>query len=200
MQFLRRGADHDPATTVTVEERPASQQAKGRATPSRKEAEAARKQTLKIPTDPKAAKKAARQRAGQERASSQAALRSGDDRHLPARDAGPLKAFARQYVDSRISAGEFFIPVAVAILLLGFVKVPWVAEALVWVWLLMLFGVVADSVYLWYRLSRLLPEKFPNESRKGVVAYAIMRSLQIRRLRLPKPKFKSGGRPVIRKS
>jgi hypothetical protein len=200
MQFLRRGADPEPDTTVTVEERPASQQAKGRATPSRKDAEAARKQTLKIPTDPKAAKKAARQRSSQDRATAQAALRSGDDRYLPARDAGPLKAFARQYVDSRISAGEFFIPVAVAILLLGFVKVTWISEALVWIWLLMLVGVVTDSFYLWFRLSRLLPEKFPNESRKGVVAYAIMRSLQIRRLRLPKPKFKAGGRPVVRKS
>ncbi|HEY7857681.1 MAG TPA: DUF3043 domain-containing protein [Candidatus Nanopelagicales bacterium] len=198
MQFLRRGSDPEPA--VTVEERPTSQQAKGRATPSRKDAEAARKQTLKIPTDPKAAKKAARQRSSQDRATAQAALRSGDDRYLPARDAGPLKAFARQYVDSRISAGEFFIPVAVAILLLGFVKVTWVSEALVWVWLLMLFGVVADSFYLWFRFSRVLPEKFPDQSRKGVVAYAIMRSLQIRRLRLPKPKFKAGGRPVVRKS
>lgn len=200
MQFLRRGADHDEAPPVTVAERPASQQAKGRPTPSRKDAEAARKQTLKIPVDPKAARKAARQRATQERTQAQAALRSGDERHLPARDAGPVKAFARQYVDSRLSAGEFFIPVAVAILVLGFVKVTWVAEALVWVWVLMLVGVVADSFYLWFRLRQLLPEKFPNESHKGVVAYAVMRSLQIRRLRLPKPKYKAGGKPITPKS
>jgi hypothetical protein len=196
MQFLRRGADTEPPAPVEVQERPASQQSKGRPTPSRKDAEAARKQTLKIPADPKAAKKAARQRAGQERAQAQAALRSGDERHLPARDAGPVKAFAREYVDSRISAGEFFIPVAVAVLVLGFIKAPAVAQLLVWVWVLMLVAVVVDSVYLWFRLSRLLPAKFPHETVRGAVPYAIMRSLQIRRLRLPRPKVKVGGRPV----
>ncbi|MSZ58615.1 MAG: DUF3043 domain-containing protein, partial [Actinobacteria bacterium] len=41
---------------------------KGRPTPSRREAEAARKQQIKIPKDPKAAKKATRERDREARA------------------------------------------------------------------------------------------------------------------------------------
>jgi hypothetical protein len=192
---LFRRADTAEQEAMTVEEsRPAAQQTKGRPTPTRKQAEEARKQTLKIPSDPKQARKAARGRAAAERAEMRAALVSGDEKHLPPRDAGPVKAYIREYIDSRRSAGEFFIPVAVAILVLGFF--PALAAILVYAWVVMLVGVVGDSLFIWWKLRRVLPEKFPNESRSGAVPYALMRAIQIRKLRLPKPKVRVGGAPV----
>lgn len=194
MGLFRRSDTAEPAAAAVEEARPTAQQAKGRPTPTRKEAEAARKQTLKIPSDPKQARKAARSRAAAERAEMRAALVSGDEKHLPPRDAGPVKAYVREYIDSRRSAGEFFIPVAVAILVLGFF--PALAAILVYAWVVMLVGVVADSLYIWWKLRRVLPEKFPHESRSGAVPYALMRAIQIRKLRLPKPKVRAGGAPV----
>ena len=86
--------------------------------PSRKDAEAARKQQLKIPKDPKAAKAAARERDRDARATARAGMMAGDERYLPARDKGPARAFTRDFVDSRFTVAEFFIFVAVAVLVL----------------------------------------------------------------------------------
>ncbi len=173
---------------------------KGRPTPTRKEAEAARKAALTAPVDPKAAKKASRnaQRTAQYQA--QAALRSGDERYLPARDAGPVRAYVREAVDSRLSMGELFIPVAVAVILLGFVRVPLVQQLLLLAWLFMLIGVVVDSLFIVWRLRKTLPALFPDEDRSGAQFYGVMRSLQIRRFRLPKPKVRYNGQPVVPKA
>jgi len=54
---------------------------------------------------------------------------------------------------------------------------------------------VVDSIGVGIRLKKQLSTRFPNENKKGVVAYALMRTLQMRRLRLPKPQVKRGERP-----
>ena len=194
----------------------AGTQGKGRPTPTRKEAEAARKAALAGTTDPKSARKAEREAARQARYEAQQGLRSGDPKKLPARDQGPVKAWVRDVVDGRISMGEIFIPVAVLVLVLGFVRVPAVQVALLWVWLFVLIGVVVDSLFLVWRLRRTLPVQFPDadpkltighDSRgqlryglKGATTYAVIRSLQIRMLRLPKPKVRWNGQPVAPKA
>ena len=115
-------------------------------------------------------------------------------------DGQPVKAYVRDMVDSRRSAGEFFIPVAVAVLVLGFVRVDWVQVVLLYMWGLMLVGVVFDSLWMVWRLRSQLPEQFPEASaRKGAITYGVLRSLQLRRLRLPPPKFRANGQPVVPK-
>ena len=74
------------ASPPTAETTEATGSGKGRPTPSRKEAEAARKQSLRVPKDPKAAKKAARERDREARSQQRAALMAGDERvggHAP---------------------------------------------------------------------------------------------------------------------
>lgn len=178
----------------------AAPQGKGRPTPTRKEAEAARKAAKSgVPSDPKAARKAARDADRRARYEQQQALRNGDPHRLPPRDAGPVRAWVRDHVDSRVSAGELFIPVAVLVLLLGFVRVPWIQVALLWVWAITLIAVVADTLWLIYRLRGGLAREFPGESTKGAVTYGVMRALQLRSLRLPKPKVRWNGQPVVPK-
>lgn len=220
--FRRKTTDAaapEPSTPVSSQGDAAAQaQGKGRPTPTRKEAEAARKAALTgVPAgDPKAARKAAREADRQARYEARLALQSGDTSRLPARDAGPVKAFVRDRVDGRRSAGEFFIPVAVAVLVLGFVRVQWVQVVLLYTWGVMIVGVVLDSAWLIWRLRRELPAEFPDADPKvsigrdergkpvyglkGAVSYAVLRSLQLRRLRLPPPQVKANGQPVVRKS
>ena len=58
-------------------------------TPSRKEAEAARKRAMKTPMTRKEQMKREREARAQIRERQQAALKSGDEKYLPLRDRGP---------------------------------------------------------------------------------------------------------------
>ena len=174
---------------------------KGRPTPTRKESEAARKATLKVPSDPKAARKAMRERQRSDRVESRAAMMAGDERRLPARDAGPTRSMIRDLVDSRRSVGEIFIPVAILVLLSGFLKNELVIQVTYYVWLFMLAAVVLDIVWIVVKVRKRALTVVPDATLKvGDYLYAAMRSLTLRRLRLPPPKFRAGGKPVVPKS
>jgi hypothetical protein len=54
--------------------------------------------------------------------------------------------------------------------------------------------VLMDMLFLLWRLRRALTNEF-DESMKGTTFYAIMRLIQLRWLRLPKPQVKVGGAP-----
>ena len=171
---------------------------KGRPTPSRREAEAARKQTLKIPKDPKAAKAASRERSREARQRQRQGMLAGDPRYLPARDQGPGRAFARDFVDSRFTLSETFIFVAVLVLVLGFIRNPVIQQ-----WVSILFFaftavIVVDMAILIITLNRRARAQFPDpKDRKGLGLYAALRAMQIRRLRVPPPRVKIGGAPRV---
>jgi hypothetical protein len=202
VKFLSRSA---PAEPVAVEPAPTAVPGKGHPTPSRREAEAQRKQTLKVSSDPKAAKKEAKARAAAERQSSRAALLAGDESALPARDAGPVKRFVRDFIDSRWAAAELFMPLALLVLVVGLL--PWRSWGLVnaqgyvsMLWLVLTLFILVDTTVLLMRLSRELTKQWPSAAeRKGATFYGLMRVLQIRRLRLPPPRLRRGGRPVLPK-
>ena len=202
MKFPSRKASAEPAA---VDPEPSSAVGKGRPTPSRKEAEAQRKHTLKISADPKAAKKEAKARAAQERQASRAALMAGDESALPSRDAGPVKRFVRDFIDSRWAAAELFMPLALIVLVAGFL--PWRSWGLnnaqgyvSLMWLVLTMFIIVDTTVLLLRMRRELKAQWPSEAeRKGATFYALMRVLQIRRLRLPPPRLRRGGKPVVAK-
>lgn len=174
---------------------------KGRPTPSRKEAEAARRQRLTIPKDPKEAKKASRDRDRAERQQARAGMMSGDERFLPDRDRGPAKAFTRDFIDARFTLAEFFIFVAIGVILAGFV--PNVAVKSYSTLGFFAFGVLIliDEIILLVQLSGRVRKQFPDpKDRKGLPLYAVLRSLQLRRFRVPPPRVARGGRPLPPKS
>jgi Protein of unknown function (DUF3043) len=173
---------------------------KGRPTPTRKEAEAARKASLTVPSDPKEAKKAMRERERASRQAGRAALAAGDESALPARDQGPVRARIRDIVDSRRSIGEIFIPVAILVLITGFLKNPLILSVTYYAWLVLLAITVLDSIWISLKIKRTITAELPDASLKfGDYLYGIMRGLTIRRLRLPKPKVGPGGKQVTPK-
>jgi hypothetical protein len=177
-----------------------SESGKGRPTPKRKEAESARKQGISVPKDPKAARRAARDRDREARAKSRAGLMAGDPAYFPSRDAGPVKAQVRDYIDRRRTVGEFFVPFAFVVLLLGLVNNPTVQTTVVYVWTSVLLLVVLDTILVGILLGRSLRKDFPEKSqRKGAVSYGVLRALQLRRFRIPPPRIKAGGKPVTPK-
>lgn len=190
--FGRKQAPVETAPEVPVD--PST--SKGRPTPSRKEAEAARKQSLRLPKDPKAAKKAARERDREARAQQRAALMAGDERALPARDQGPVKRYVRDFVDSRFTFAEYFIFVALVVLVAGFIPNPVVQLGVSITWMALIALVAFDEIFLLVRLNSALRKRFPDKAeRKGALWYAGLRTLQLRRFRLPPPRVRRGATP-----
>jgi len=171
---------------------------KGHATPKRKVAEAANRRPL-VPADRKAAAKDARAQQRVERDRQYAAMQTGDERYLPAKDKGPKRRYVRTYVDARWNIGEFFLPVAIVMLLLNMALTS-VSPNLAFLGLLLLYvfiiAMVLDGVVMWRRLRKRLIAKFGADAiERGLMMYAVTRVFQIRRARLPKPQVKHGEYP-----
>ncbi|MFF4584418.1 DUF3043 domain-containing protein [Streptomyces sp. NPDC001388] len=181
---------------VTDSKQPRDPQApKGRPTPKRSEAQSQRRSVANTPTSRKEAAKRQRDERRAQLERQRQALAGGDERYLPARDKGPVRKFARDFIDSRFNVAEFFLPMAVVILLLSLVRVASLQTIALLLWLVVIVLIVLDSFVTGFRLRKRLTERFPDQNRRGAVAYALMRSLQMRRLRLPKPQVKRGERP-----
>lgn len=168
---------------------------KGRPTPKRSVAQSQRRSVANTPMTRKEAAKRQREARRVQMERQRQALAGGDERYLPARDKGPVRKFARDFVDSRFHMAEFFLPLAVVILVLSMVRVGAVQSIALLLWLVVIILIVVDSAVTWVRLRKRLAERFPGESTRGAVPYALMRTLQMRRLRMPKPQVKRGEQP-----
>ncbi|MFJ8161261.1 DUF3043 domain-containing protein [Streptomyces sp. NPDC096136] len=168
---------------------------KGRPTPKRAVAQSQRRAVVASTGNRKEDARRARERRREEMARQREALANGDERYLPVRDKGPVRRFVRDFVDSRFSVAELFLPLAVIILVLTMIRVPSIQNIALLLWLGVIVLIVLDSIGLVFRLRKALNERFPNEPRRGAIAYGLMRTLQMRRLRLPKPQVKRGERP-----
>ncbi|WP_246139939.1 DUF3043 domain-containing protein [Protaetiibacter larvae] len=168
---------------------------KGRATPSRKEQEAARKRPL-VPDDRKTASRESRAKLNEQRDRARVGMANGEERYLPARDKGPQKKYVRDYVDARWSVGEVLLPLMVLVILTYFIPNQYVAiYALLAVWAVILL-VVIDVLWLGRQLRKKLAAKFGAGKVEKVTWYAAMRAVQLRPLRLPKPQVKRGQFPA----
>jgi len=156
---------------------------KDRPTPSRREAEAARRQRVRRTLSPKESRRLARQQNREQRM-----------RTLTAREAAPEKALMRDYVDSRFNLGEFLLPSLVVILALSFFTVLYPRVSIITTIAMYLFilAVLADSFLLWRGFKRVLAERLPNAPTRGLMMYGINRAIQIRRFRMPGPRLKRG--------
>jgi hypothetical protein len=199
--FRSRSQD-SPANTTSLAEPEGGAKArdpqapKGRPTPKRSEAQANRRVRVSSPKDRKAAALEARAQRRAEREKQRAALLGGGgERDLPARDQGPVRRFARDYIDSRFTVAEWFLPTAVLIMVLSVIPNPTVQLLSFDLWIVIIVGILVDSVRHGVGLRKQLREQFPDRSQKGAVPYALMRTLQMRRLRLPKPQVARGAKP-----
>ena len=165
---------------------------KGRPTPKRKEAEAARKVSSLAPASTKAEKKRAKDAARAARISQRAAYLRGDENALPLRDKGPVRKFVRNFVDARRSVGEYFLPVIFIVLFLTLIPSPIFQVGSIVVMYSVLLISVIDGIFLGRKIKREVAFKFPGAEVKGLAMYGWLRSTQMRRMRTPKPSIKAG--------
>lgn len=167
---------------------------KGRPTPKRREAEAAAKARAKAQRTRKDEAAARRGQRAEANRKLREAMRTGDDRHLPARDKGPVRRFIRDFVDVRFSFVELLLPMLIVSMVLGYVASPTVAGYANAVLMGTLLLVVVDMLLMRFRLRRELARRFPGEPLKGTTYYAVTRALQMKFMRLPKAQVKFGQR------
>jgi hypothetical protein len=167
---------------------------KGRPTPTRKEAEAAAKARAKVPRTRKEIAAANRLARSQSSSKVREAMKTGEERYLPARDRGPVKRFIRDYVDSRFSFVELMIPVLLVTTVLAWSGNPTLASYGNAALFGMLLLIVVDMLRLRSRLRKEIASRFPEAPLKGNTYYAVMRSLQMKFMRLPKAQVKIGQR------
>jgi len=143
----------------------------------------------------KAARATQREAANAERLKQRQALISGDERYLPPQHRGPARRFARDYVDARWNLGEFLMPVAVVVLGLGLIPKmqPFTLVAVPLLYLFLIV-VVVDAFFLARRINRLVMAKFGPQA-AGAGRYGALRSVQMRRLRVPRPQVSRGQYP-----
>jgi hypothetical protein len=165
---------------------------KGHATPTRKEAEAAARAKAKTPRTRKEVAAAQKAQRSQGSDKMRQAMRTGDDRYLPARDQGPVKRFIRDLVDSRFSFVELMIPILLVTTVMAWSGSSALAQYGNAILLAMLVVIIVDTLRLRSRLRKEMAARFPDETTKGTTYYAIMRSLQMKFMRLPKPQVKIG--------
>ena len=181
--LFRRNAEPAAAPETSPPASPGPGSKKHRPTPTRKEAEAARRQRVhKNLTNRQARQVAARQ------------ARAERMRRLTERERSPEKALLRDYVDARFSLGELLLPTVVVILATTVLGSWWPAMAVftTLAMYLFIFAVIADEWLMWRGFKRVLAERLPNASTKGLLTYGMTRSTQIRRFRMPPPRLKRG--------
>jgi hypothetical protein len=121
---------------------------------------------------------------------------TGDDRYLPPRDKGPARRFVRDYVDARHSAGEYLLIAVMVVLMVSLLPSPVIKAVTVIVLYGLVIVVAVDTWLLRRRVQRLVTAKFGAEKAHGAGGYAMMRALQLRRSRLPRPLVQRGEFPT----
>jgi hypothetical protein len=164
---------------------------KGRPTPKRSEAE--RRRRYNAPGDRKEALRQSRTRDRSARARKTEAMRRGEEWALPAKDKGPVRALARDFVDSRRRLSEFYMYGLVVLLFLLFLHNSVMQTLLPLLLIVMVLIMVGEGYFVGRRVTNLAQDRFPGESTRGIKIYSAMRALQIRQLRFPKPRVKPGA-------
>jgi Protein of unknown function (DUF3043) len=178
---------------------------KGRPTPKRREVENRRRGP--VPPPPRTTREAMRRARGNKeerkelaakrreiRASQRERMMAGEERYLPARDRGPVKAYVRDLVDSRRSLLGLFMPMAVVVFAALLAPNRLLQSYATLFCLVVLVAMVLEGVLNGRRYTRKARAKYPKESFTGMSVgwYAFIRASQIRRLRIPKPRLRPG--------
>jgi hypothetical protein len=167
--------------------------AKTEPTPTRKEQEAARKRPL-VPTDRKLAARQSRTQQQESRERARAGMAAGEEKYLPMRDKGPQKKYIRDYIDARFSLGEVLLPLLVLVIIATFIEA--IAVYVFIATYALIATLIIEGLIVGFMLRKKLAAKFgEGKVERGVVWYALMRMVQMRVLRLPKPQVKRGQYP-----
>jgi hypothetical protein len=191
------GAD---GTKTAEKVRPAAETAKGRPTPKRSEAERGRRQGITGSRGGSGGRGSGGGARGAttsedrraERLRRQEAMRRGEDWALLPRDRGPVKALARDYVDSRRHIGEYLFIILIVVIVLTFIHAPVIQTYSTLIALILIIIIGVETSFQTRAIRRLAAERLSGKSTRGLGFYVAMRTINPRRLRNPAPRVQRG--------
>jgi hypothetical protein len=189
------GAQSPDGPAEVKQPRSAAEAAKGRPTPKRSEAERKRRQPItgsRAPAPPRTPEEKAKART--DRSRRYEAMKAGEAWALNPRDRGPAKALARDYIDSKRRISEFYMYILVVLLAAVFIRNKTEQTYVSPLILVLVVIIVVDAQIIRRQLGKLVRERLPGESTRGLTWYSVMRALQIRRFRMPAPRVKPGDK------
>ena len=189
------GAQSPDGPAEVKQPRSPAEAAKGRPTPKRSEAERNRRQPItgsRAPAAPRTPEDKAKARG--DKARRYEAMKAGESWALNPRDRGPTRALARDYIDSKRRISEYYMYILVVLLVAIFVRNKTAQSYISPLVLVLVVIIIVDAQFIRYRLRKLISERLPGESSRGLTMYAVMRALQIRRFRIPAPRVKPGDK------
>jgi hypothetical protein len=189
------GAQSPDGPAETKQPRSPAEAAKGRPTPKRSEAERHRRQPItgsRAPATPRTPEDKAKARS--ERGRKYEAMKKGESWALNPRDRGPAKALARDYIDSKRRISEYYMYILVLLLAAVFLRNKTEQQYISPLVLVLVVIIVIDAQVIRRSLRKLVGERLPGESTRGLTMYAVMRALQIRRFRMPAPRVRPGDK------
>jgi len=189
------GAQSPDGPAEIKQPRSPAEAAKGRPTPKRSEAERNRRQPItgsRGPASPRTPEDKAK--AKTDRSRKYEAMKAGEAWALNPRDRGPVRALARDYIDSKRRISEYYMYILVILLIAIFVRNKTAQTYISPLILVLVVIVVIDAQLIRYQLRKLVSARLPGESTRGLTMYAVMRALQIRRFRVPAPRVRPGDK------
>jgi hypothetical protein len=187
------GAQSPDGPAEVKQPRSPAEAAKGRPTPKRSEAERGRRQPItgsRAPAAPRTPEDKAKART--DRARKYDAMKRGESWALNPRDRGPAKALARDYIDSKRRVSEYYMYILVVLLAAVFLRNKTEQQYISPLVLVLVVVILIDAQLIRRTLRKLVSERLPGESTRGLTVYAVMRALQIRRFRMPAPRVRPG--------
>jgi hypothetical protein len=185
-----------PDSPANTRVRPPAEAGKGRPTPKRSAAERGRYQPISgsrrpaARSGPRTATDKAQDRA--DRSTKYEAMKRGEEWALNPRDRGAARRLARDYVDSRRWISEYYMYILVILVATLFIRTKAIQTYMAPFILLLILIILVESMFIRRGLRKLLTERLPNESTRGLTAYTVMRTIQIRRFRIPAPQVRPG--------
>ena len=193
------GAQSPDGPAEAKQPRSPAEAAKGRPTPKRSEAERNRRQPItgsgsrsRAPAAPRTPEEKTRARG--ERARKYEAMKQGESWALNPRDRGPARALARDYIDSKRRISEYYMYILVLLLAAVFLRNKTEQQYISPLILVLVVIILVDAQVIRRSLRKLIAERLPGESTRGLTMYAVMRALQIRRFRIPAPRVRPGDK------
>jgi hypothetical protein len=187
------GAQSPDASAEAKQPRSSAEAAKGRPTPKRSEAERNRRQPItgsRAPAAPRTPEDKTKARS--DRGRKYEAMKRGESWALNPRDRGPARALARDYIDSKRRISEYYMYILVVLLAAVFLRNKTEQAYISPLVLVLVVIILVDAQVIRRSLRRLIGERLPGESTRGLTMYAVMRALQIRRFRMPAPRVRPG--------
>ncbi|MCU1674190.1 MAG: hypothetical protein JWN77_2303 [Frankiales bacterium] len=166
-------------------------QGKGRPTPKRPKRGTG--PVAPPPANRREAAKRMREQAADQRKKIKTGTKTGDTRYLMPRDAGPVRQLVRDLVDSRRHIGVLLLPAALLPVLAQLAHNAQVLALATTLWLATLLAAISDFVITTFVVRGRIKADHPDETKmRGHLLYAVVRTAQFRRFRLPPPRVVVG--------